>query len=74
MIAGIIPAPSSWDPQENPEQAKKRFDRVIRIMKEDGYITDAEAASAQFPQVRSTHSATTSRGRMATCSPLWNRN
>ena len=34
MIAGIIPAPSSWDPQENPEQAKKRFDRVIRIMKE----------------------------------------
>lgn len=52
MIAGIIPAPSSWDPQENPEQAKKRFDRVIRIMKEDGYITDAEAASAQFPQVK----------------------
>ena len=52
MIAGIIPAPSSWDPQENPEQAKKRFDRVIRIMKEDGYITDAEAAEAQFPQVK----------------------
>ena len=52
MLAGIIPAPSTWDPAISPKQATSRFNRVIRIMKEDGYITDAEAAEAQFPQVK----------------------
>ena len=35
MLAGIIPAPSSWDPAVNPEQAEKRYDRVLNIMRED---------------------------------------
>ena len=52
MIAGIIPAPSTWDPAVNPEQAEKRFDRVIRIMKEDGYLTTEQAADAKFPDVK----------------------
>lgn len=52
MIAGIIPAPSSWDPEQNPDQAKTRFDRVIRIMKEDDYITSEQAAEAKFPEVK----------------------
>ncbi|RSX55149.1 penicillin-binding protein [Bifidobacterium dolichotidis] len=50
-IAGIIPAPSSWNPGVNPDKAKERFDRVIRIMTEDGYITKQQAADAKFPEV-----------------------
>ena len=50
MIAGIIPAPSTWDPADNPQMAQQRFKRVISIMKEDGYITSDEAASATFPE------------------------
>ncbi|PST46348.1 penicillin-binding protein [Bifidobacterium callitrichos] len=46
MIAGIIPAPSTWDPAQNPKMAQQRFHRVISIMKEDGYITAKEAADA----------------------------
>lgn len=50
LLAGIIPAPSSWDPAVNPDQAQSRFDRVLRIMQEDGYITAQERQDAQFPQ------------------------
>lgn len=52
MIAGIIPAPSMWDPAVNPEQAKSRFTRVIGIMREDGYITGPQASEAKFPETK----------------------
>lgn len=52
MIAGIIPAPSMWDPAVNPEQAKSRFTRVIGIMREDGYITGQQASEAKFPETK----------------------
>ncbi|WP_289097332.1 transglycosylase domain-containing protein [uncultured Bifidobacterium sp.] len=52
MIAGIIPAPSTWDPAVNPKQAEKRFDRVVGIMKDDGYLTAQQAADAKFPEVK----------------------
>lgn len=50
MIAGIIPAPSNWDPSVNPKKAQERYDRVLRIMKEDGYITKQQADESKFPQ------------------------
>lgn len=46
-IAGIIPAPSTWDPAQNPDMATQRMQRVLRIMKEDGYITADEQAQAK---------------------------
>lgn len=49
LLAGIIPAPSAWDPADNPKQAKARFTRVIDIMAEDGYITADEKTSAAMP-------------------------
>ncbi|KAA8819129.1 penicillin-binding protein [Bifidobacterium rousetti] len=49
MLAGIIPAPSTWDPAQSPKMAEQRFHRVISIMKEDGYITSQEASSAAMP-------------------------
>ncbi|MBW3093703.1 penicillin-binding protein [Bifidobacterium sp. 82T10] len=42
MIAGIIPAPSTWDPDDNPKMATQRMKRVLNIMEEDGYITASE--------------------------------
>ncbi len=51
MLAGIIPAPSSWDPAVDQEQAEKRFSRVLSIMEEDGYITASDKSGAEFPQV-----------------------
>ncbi|NEG55357.1 transglycosylase domain-containing protein [Bifidobacterium platyrrhinorum] len=48
-LAGIIPSPSGWDPAQNPKMAKQRFNRVIRIMREDGYITAKQAREAKMP-------------------------
>ena len=50
MLAGIIPSPSNWDPAVNAKQAKSRFERVINIMKEDGYITAKQAREATMPK------------------------
>ncbi len=50
LLAGIIPAPSSWDPAIMPKEANMRFKRVLRIMRKDKYITDAEYKSAKMPQ------------------------
>lgn len=49
-IAGIIPSPNNWDPAVDPDMAQERFDRVIGIMREDGYISRKEANEAQLPQ------------------------
>ena len=49
MLAGIIPAPSTWDPAKNPTMAEQRFDRVLDIMAQDGYITAEQKASAAMP-------------------------
>ncbi|EEH64286.1 transglycosylase [Gleimia coleocanis DSM 15436] len=51
MLAGIIPAPSAWDPAVSPDIAKKRFERVLNLMVEDGWITEAERSEATFPEV-----------------------
>lgn len=49
LLAGIIPAPSVWDPAVSHSQAERRFMRVIAIMREDGYITSEEANTALMP-------------------------
>ena len=50
MLAGIIPAPSSWDPAIMPKEANIRFKRVLRIMLKDKYITNEEYKNAKMPQ------------------------
>ena len=50
MLAGIIPAPSSWDPAIMHKEANIRFKRVLRIMREDKYITSEEYKNAKMPQ------------------------
>lgn len=50
MLAGIIPAPSAWDPALDLEQAQKRWKRVLDLMVEDGWVSAAEAKAQTFPQ------------------------
>ena len=50
MLAGIIPAPSAWDPALDPEQAQGRWERVLGLMVEDGWISQADANAAVFPE------------------------
>ncbi|BDR53763.1 hypothetical protein KIM372_16700 [Bombiscardovia nodaiensis] len=50
MLAGIIPAPSTWDPAVNPKEAESRFHRVLSIMREDGYINAKEEHDALMPK------------------------
>ncbi|WEV53306.1 transglycosylase domain-containing protein [Bifidobacterium sp. ESL0704] len=47
LLAGIIPAPSTWDPAVNPKRAQQRYTRVIGIMEKQGYISPKDAAANQ---------------------------
>ena len=49
MIAGIIPSPSNWDPAVDPQMAQERWARVLHLMVEDGWISQAEADAQVFP-------------------------
>lgn len=51
MLAGIIPAPSAWDPAIDEAMAKQRWQRVIDLMVADGLISQSEGAEAEFPEV-----------------------
>ncbi len=50
MLAGIIPAPSAWDPAIDPDEAQQRWGRVLDLMVEDGWISQSDADAATFPQ------------------------
>ena len=42
LIAGVTRSPSRWDPSRNPKEAKDRRDTVLELMRQQGYITDAQ--------------------------------
>lgn len=50
LIAGIIPSPSNWDPVVDPERAEQRWNRVLDLMVEDGWITADERSAQVFPE------------------------
>lgn len=62
MLSGIIPAPSAWDPAVDPDMAQARFDRVLKHMVEDGWITQEEADNAAFPETIDPQSETSMTG------------
>lgn len=49
LLAGIIPAPSVWDPAVGPDEAHQRWQRVLDLMVEDGWVSAEEAKAAEFP-------------------------
>jgi len=48
MLAGILPAPSAYNPKSNPERAIERQRLSLNAMARDGYITPEEAQAAQI--------------------------
>ncbi len=50
LLAGIVPAPSAWDPAVDPTQARYRWNYVLDGMLEGGFITQAERTAAVFPE------------------------
>ncbi|MDP9223749.1 MAG: transglycosylase domain-containing protein [Actinomycetota bacterium] len=52
FLAGIIPAPESYQPDENPTAAKARRDEVLNLMQEQGYISPKRATKASRGPVK----------------------
>ena len=54
LLAGIIPSPINWDPVDNPDKAKARWNRTLDYMVSDPdlktHLTAAERADLTFPQ------------------------
>lgn len=47
LLAGLLRAPSLWNPLTNPEGARQRTEVVLNAMVENGKITVAEGAAAK---------------------------
>ena len=45
-LAGIVPAPTTYSPLNNPELAKKRRNLVLQRMEKEGFISPTEAMAA----------------------------
>jgi penicillin-binding protein 1A len=52
IIAGLVKAPSSYSPTADAEAAKERSAVVIRLMREQGFITAGQAAAAEPAEVK----------------------
>ncbi len=46
-LAGMIAAPSAFDPEDNPEDAERRRNLVLGAMAEEGWLASDEAASVR---------------------------
>lgn len=57
-IAGITNAPGRFDPIRNPEASQRRRDLVLYTMNRNGFITDAEFATARALPIAATLNVT----------------
>ncbi|MDN5748584.1 MAG: penicillin-binding protein, partial [Pseudonocardia sp.] len=49
MLAGMIQAPSRWDPAEDLEGSQRRWTYVLDQMRDAGFITPTQRAAEVFP-------------------------
>lgn len=49
MLAGLLQAPSRYNPTKHYDRAKRRMDLVVGAMVEEGYLTQAEADTLPNP-------------------------
>ena len=47
MLAGLLPAPSYYAPNRNPDAARRRAELVLEAMRDAGFITAAQAEAAE---------------------------
>ena len=54
FLAGLVRAPSTYDPVNSPERSRARFTQVLDRLVDDGYVTEAEAADldGELPAAR----------------------
>ena len=52
FLAGIIPAPESYQPDENPEGAVGRRDRVLGLMEQEGYIDPTDVSKGENEKLK----------------------
>ncbi|MDY3128227.1 MAG: transglycosylase domain-containing protein [Corynebacterium sp.] len=52
LLAGVIQAPSAWDPAINPEQAEQRWNYVLDGMVETGALDQAQRQDMTMPATR----------------------
>jgi membrane peptidoglycan carboxypeptidase len=52
MLAGIIQAPSSWDPAKNPADSERRWNFVLDQMVDKKFLDAGERAGQTFPPAR----------------------
>jgi membrane peptidoglycan carboxypeptidase len=50
LLAGVAPAPNSWDPRNNPTKAEQRWNYVLDGMTELRFLDAGTRAAAQFPE------------------------
>ncbi|MBW8173036.1 penicillin-binding protein [Ornithinimicrobium sp. Arc0846-15] len=65
FLASVTNAPSLFDPalgEENQERAEERFDYVISGMLEQGWIDEAAADGASFPEIQDPEETTATQG------------
>jgi penicillin-binding protein 1B len=62
LLAGLVKGPSYYNPRRHKARAKERRDLVLRLMAEQGFITDAQAKKAQGAGLGVTHTKGHGRG------------
>ncbi len=62
MIAGLLTAPSSLAPTSNLERSQARAATVLRLMNEQGYLTDEQTRAAQSNPAELSDKAKTQTG------------
>lgn len=50
MLAGIVPAPSAWDPRLDPDKAEQKWNYVLDGMVSTNFLTQAERDTQVFPE------------------------
>ncbi len=52
VLAAIIRSPGSYSPDEFPERLESRWNYVLDVMVEEGWLSQAERAEQEFPEIR----------------------
>jgi membrane peptidoglycan carboxypeptidase len=52
VLAGVIKAPSVYDPAADPQRAKARWDYVLESMVGQGWLSAQDRAAQKFPKTR----------------------
>ncbi|WP_062314328.1 transglycosylase domain-containing protein [Demequina rhizosphaerae] len=50
LIAGVIPAPSAWDPRVSPSDAERRWNYVLDGMVDAEFLSQAERDDQELPE------------------------